>query len=95
MCRHDDHEEPEHILQHPVVDKLGQGAGGTRIAAPVERFVVDVEQHHHAQGDQRKRELAPEDVVQIVDGLAHQPVPDPEHLDGGLQRTAQRVLQER
>lgn len=92
VCRHDDHKEPEHVLQHPVVDKLGQGAGAT---ARVECFIVDVEQHHDAQGDQRQRELTAEHVIQIVDELAHQPVPDSEHLDGGLQWTAQRVLQER
>lgn len=89
MCRDDDNKESEHVLQHPTVAEFRSG----NRAAHVKRFVVDVEQGHYAQGDQRQGQLAAENVVQLIDRLSRQPMSDPEHLDDRLQRTAARVLQ--
>lgn len=89
MRRDDDDQEPDDVLQQPAVDEIGPG----HLAVLVERLVVDVEQHHDAERDQRQGQLDAEQVVQPLDRLARQPVPDAEHLDDRFQRTAARVLQ--
>lgn len=87
--RDDDHKKPKQVLQYPAVTEFRFGYR----AVYVERLVVDVDQGHHAQGDQRQGQLDTEHVVQLVDRLARQPVPNPERLDDRLQRTPERVLQ--
>lgn len=89
VCRDDDHEEPEQVLENPAEDEFRSCTP----AAHVKCLVVDVEQYHDAQSDERQGQLAAEHVVELFDRLTRQPVPEPELLDGRLHRPATRVLQ--
>lgn len=77
----DDHQRPEHVLYHPGVDQ----PFGRRVA---ENLVVNVEQSDQPQIEHRQPHVNAEHVVQRVDGLADQPVPDAEYLDGVGHRMA-------
>jgi len=89
VCRDNDHEKPEQVLENPAEDEFRSINRGDQAKS----FVVDVEQHHHAQGDERQGQLTAEHVVELFDRLTRQPVPDPELLDSRLHRPAVRVLQ--
>lgn len=89
VCRDDDHEEPEQVLQNPAEDEFRSRNSGTHVKS----LVVDVEQYHDAQGDERQGQLATEHIVELFDRLSRQPVPEPELFDSRLHRPATRVLQ--
>lgn len=73
VCRDDDHEESEQVLEHPVEYEFRSRLRAT----DVKSLVVDVEKYHHAQGDERQGQLAAEHVIEAFDRLARQPVPHP------------------
>jgi len=50
VCRDNDHEKPEQVLENPTEDEFRSRNREDRAKS----FVVDVEEHHHAQGDERQ-----------------------------------------
>lgn len=79
MRRHYDRGKPDGVLQQPHVDEYHHPRVGSH---HVGHLVIDVEQRHHAQREQRE---AHRDAVQVDEhghGVADQLVPDPYHLYG-------------
>jgi len=79
VCRHHDDVKSNGVLQQPHANECNRPG-----AAPHEvvHFVVNIEQRHRAQGDQRHAHRQAEQIEQRVDGVPDQPVSDPYHFYG-------------
>jgi len=77
--RHNDCGKPDGILQQPHVNENHQ----PRVSSHnVGHLVIDVEQRHHSQREQRQAYREAKQVDQHGQGVTDQLVPDPYHLHG-------------
>jgi len=77
--RHNDRGKPNGVLQQPHVNENHQ----SRVSShDVGHLVIDVEQRHHAQREQRQAHREAKQVDEHGQGVTDQLMPDPYYLHG-------------